>query len=95
MPLARCFNLVHSELFTELVSHYLQKMLSPESSYHSKADLPAQKWVSTAWPNAAGYYKGSDWPSVCRYFPNHITTQTAAPEAKTCCSKCSISTEQN
>lgn len=49
MPLARCFNLVLSELFRELVSHYLQeKMLSPDSSYHSRADLPAQKWLSTA-----------------------------------------------
>lgn len=48
MPLARCFNLLHSELFRELISHYLQeKMLSPESSYHSKVDLLAQKWVSS------------------------------------------------
>lgn len=48
MPSARCFNVVHSELFRVLVSHCMEKMLSPESSYYSKADLPAQKWVSTA-----------------------------------------------
>lgn len=77
--------------FLSQVSRYLQKMPAPESSYHSKADLPTWQGASTALqscPMLLVTTRALLCPLSAIISQNISSRKSpAAPEAKTCCRK--------